>query len=359
MPDYQFYEGTAPETPAVSIIIPVYNTLRYLNRCLESVCLQTEQNIEIIIVDDASPDASWGLIQEYARRDSRIVKIRHEVSKHSGGARNTGIRAARGEWLLFVDSDDYIRRDTVEIFLKKTEGHPDIKLLVCSVSKTKETIGRTEFFCGSDVDTLICEPFAHYCEERSPYILNCPWAKFWKKELFDCISFIEGVAFQDFGTIPMLLAGLEKSLYIPDRLFYYQENRNGVTLSKMSEKKVKDICQVLSRLCLWGLEQSVDRQMLLYVRLFSETDSWFLRLLESKKSNANYLEDFLESFPKDLLTEYIGNKLKDIRRLQADVSVSRQRVSVSRQRVSVSSKIAGIVLGSFHASERYGLWVRF
>ena len=117
--EYPFFCKKILPPPKVSVIIPVYNTESYLHRCLESVCLQTEPNIEIIIVNDASPDNSWRIIQEYVHRDSRIRTIRHEVNRHLGGARNSGIRAAKGEWLLFLDSDDYIRLDTIEIFFAK------------------------------------------------------------------------------------------------------------------------------------------------------------------------------------------------------------------------------------------------
>ena len=320
VPDYSFYKEPVLQFPLVSIIIPVYNNLNYLDRCLESVCLQTEQNIEIIIVDDASPDDSWQLIQEYTNRDSRIVPIRHEANKRQGGARNTGIRAARGEWLLFVDSDDYIRRDTVEIFLTKSEKYPDIKLLVCSISKVEEKTGQINFFCGSDVDTLICDPFVHYCEYRYPFIQNCPWAKLWKRELFVCVSFPEHLLYEDLDTIPRLLVGLDKCLYISERLFYYQESIKSVTGNNFLENKVRDICRVFSRLYLWGLDQSTDRQLFLNGKLLKEIDAWLMALseIDDRKNRTDFLEIFLKSVPEILFMEYFWGKLKDAQRFQSE-----------------------------------------
>ena len=96
------------ENPLLSIVVPVYNVEKYLRQCLDSLVRQTLKNIEIIVVNDCSPDNSEAIILEYAARDDRIVYIKHEENKCLGGARNTGIRAAKGKYIAFVDSDDYV-----------------------------------------------------------------------------------------------------------------------------------------------------------------------------------------------------------------------------------------------------------
>ena len=90
----------------LSIVIPVYNTAIYLKECLESIINQTYSEIEIICVDDCSPDNSAEIIKEYAAKDSRIKYIKHTENKFQGGARNTGINAAEGSYITFVDSDE-------------------------------------------------------------------------------------------------------------------------------------------------------------------------------------------------------------------------------------------------------------
>ena len=92
----------------LSVVIPVYNTEIYLEECLESIINQTYSKIEIICVDDCSPDNSAELIKKYAEKDSRIKYIKHTENKFQGGARNTGLHAANGEYITFVDSDDYL-----------------------------------------------------------------------------------------------------------------------------------------------------------------------------------------------------------------------------------------------------------
>ncbi|MGL5253621.1 MAG: glycosyltransferase family 2 protein [Brevinema sp.] len=107
--------------PKVSIIIPVYNVEKYLPVCLDSAINQTLENIEIIIVNDCSPDNSENIILDYAQKDPRIIYIKHSSNTRQGGARNTGIRAASGEWIYFLDSDDYISLDILEKITRKCE----------------------------------------------------------------------------------------------------------------------------------------------------------------------------------------------------------------------------------------------
>lgn len=92
----------------VSVIIPVYDVEKYLRRCIYSVVNQTHRNIEIILVDDGSPDACPEICDEYAKRDRRMVVIHHQYNQGLYAARNTGIDAAKGEWICFVDSDDFV-----------------------------------------------------------------------------------------------------------------------------------------------------------------------------------------------------------------------------------------------------------
>ncbi len=234
--------------PKVSVIIPVYNTEEYLIRCLESVYNQTEENIEIIIVDDASPDNSWELIEQYAAKDQRIVAIRHEQNKHLGGARNTGIKAATAEWLLFVDSDDYIAPNMVEIFLNKVLQYPDIRLFTCQHTIVHEagSFNDSHHINSVNSDTIIENPFEVYCTggEHRVNIYNCAWAKLWQRRLFieNNIYFPEGISAEDMAVTPQLLYKLEKLLYIPQSMYYYYM-RSGSLTNQYSEKSVKDFAQ--------------------------------------------------------------------------------------------------------------------
>lgn len=98
----------------ISVIIPVYNVEEYLKECLDSVINQTLKEIEIICIDDCSTDSSYSILEEYAKKDSRIVLIKNKENMGVGYNRNIGIKEAKGEYIGFIDSDDYISEDYYE-----------------------------------------------------------------------------------------------------------------------------------------------------------------------------------------------------------------------------------------------------
>lgn len=127
------------ELEKISVIVPVYKVEKYLKRCVESIVQQTYQNIEIILVDDGSPDRCPEMCDEYARRDARI-KVIHKSNGGLSDARNVGLRIATGEFILYVDSDDYIELDACERLLKGMKKGVDLVVGVCrEVNKSKIT----------------------------------------------------------------------------------------------------------------------------------------------------------------------------------------------------------------------------
>lgn len=110
------------DQPKVTVVIPIYNVEKYLDRCVESIVSQTYENLEIILVDDGSPDRCPQMCDEWAKRDSRITVI-HKTNAGLGMARNTGIDNAHGKYVCFFDSDDYVDRTTVEKCVKNAEEY--------------------------------------------------------------------------------------------------------------------------------------------------------------------------------------------------------------------------------------------
>ena len=119
----------------ISVIIPVYNVSQYLPRCIESVINQTYQNLEIILVDDGATDDSGVICDDYARKDPRI-RVVHKENGGLSSARNAGIQIARGEYLTFIDSDDYVDRDYTEFLYE----------LVCQYSAKMAIFSHTVFY---------------------------------------------------------------------------------------------------------------------------------------------------------------------------------------------------------------------
>mgnify|MGYP000919862975 CR=1 FL=1 len=127
----------------LSIIIPVYNVEKTLRRCVESVLRQSFQNFEMILVDDGSTDNSTTMVDEIARTDNRISVI-HQCNQGLSAARNTGIKAAKGEYITFIDSDDFIAQDTYKGVMDLLNAHPEYDILEFSVIEIIDGIMNNE-----------------------------------------------------------------------------------------------------------------------------------------------------------------------------------------------------------------------
>ena len=119
--------------PKVSVVVPVYNTEQYLEKCIESVLKQTEKNFELILVNDGSTDSSGAICDKYSRIDER-VRVIHKGNGGVSKARNTGIDNSRGEYITFVDSDDYLERDYLELMIAEAEKNK-LDLVICGYKK--------------------------------------------------------------------------------------------------------------------------------------------------------------------------------------------------------------------------------
>ena len=162
----------------VSVIIPVYKVEDYLGSCLDSILRQTYSNIEIILVDDGSPDSSGKICDDYAEKDKRVHVI-HQSNHGVTYARKKGVEASSGEWILFVDGDDEVVQDGVEFFLKKALDN-NVQMVVSPEIKRRngqEKMAR--FYCHGLLDKEC------FMESMSMQLFNGGiGGKFWKKELY-------------------------------------------------------------------------------------------------------------------------------------------------------------------------------
>lgn len=232
--------------PQVSIIIPVYNVEKYLARCLESVCNQSLQDIEIIVVNDCSPDNSEKIIHEYQKRDARITYIKHKKNLNIGGARNSGIRRAKADWLLFVDSDDWIHRDMALTMREKALQHK-VKVVICNMLAIVEKSRRTYYYSSPLLeDITIKNPFFHFCYRKKPHIQPAVWDTLWHRSLFTekKIYFFTRTTYEDSIITPSLLREIHTCLLIPQCFYFYFEDRDASIMNEPTSTK-------LSRLALF------------------------------------------------------------------------------------------------------------
>lgn len=229
--------------PKVSIIIPVYNVEKYLRECLDSVVNQTLTDIEIICINDGSTDNSLKILEEYASQDNRI-KIINQENQGAGAARNKGLEIAEGEYISFLDSDDFFDLRMLEkLYDKATETNADIT--VCEFynfnEDTKET---TE---GISLRKQFIVPFKKIFSYKDcpqsilDTVMRAPWNKLFRTDfLRQCdIKFQNLPYFNDVLFCTLVLAYAQSITAIPDRLVYYRNNvKNSATSNKFKDFSV-------------------------------------------------------------------------------------------------------------------------
>lgn len=176
----------------LSVIIPVYRVEHTLQRCVESVLSQGVDNMEVILVDDGSPDNCPVLCDGWAEKDAR-VKVIHKDNGGLSDARNAGIEMATGDYLSFVDSDDYVEDDTYPALLQIMAEHPDYDLLEYPIVNRLSLEDRTY------------QQTQEYWLDTKAYLHTYAWNKIYRRHLFDDIRFPVGKIFEDVYTFPQLL----------------------------------------------------------------------------------------------------------------------------------------------------------
>lgn len=235
------------DTPVISIIVPCYNVENYLYRCMDSLTRQTLKNIEIILVDDGSPDKVPEICDEWQLKDQR-VKVVHKRNEGLGLARNTGLKIASGKYVAFVDSDDYVDVNMYQILLEIAE-RKNSDAVFCGFKKGIQEGKFVEIrecnsykeFSGDEVRKLIPDFIAAPPYSKQEYIYEMSvWHSIYRRSIIvdNEINFVSEREFSS-EDIPFQLDFLEKAQkisFIPNILYFYCWNGNSIT-KKVSEEK--------------------------------------------------------------------------------------------------------------------------
>ena len=233
----------------ISIIIPVYKVEKYLEKCIESVLKQSYTNLQIILVDDGSPDNCGKICDEYAKKDSRIEVI-HKVNGGLSDARNVGISKAKGRYIGFVDSDDYIKEDMYEILLNLIKKY-DADVSICNLYdvidgneciRNKEN-GIREY---SRLDIL-----KEVLLDKN--IQSYAWNKLYEKELFDEIKYPIGKKYEDIGTTFYVFEKCNKIVVTSEPEYYYLK-RSDSLVNNVTESTVLDYTEIIIQRYLYTKE---------------------------------------------------------------------------------------------------------
>lgn len=230
--------GTHKNNPAISLIIPVYNVEDYLEKSLISVANQTMTDFEVILVNDGSTDSSLQIMQEFAKKHKNFTII-SQRNKGLSGARNTGLRAARGKYVAFLDSDDYIAQDFLESLYTAAE-ETQAEIAYCNYKIYYPKINFSFSYPFSSKSTLYSKEKALKKLILDTTLRNYSWNKLCRKSLFfeNDIVF-EDMYFEDISTSPRLFY-FAKKIAVNKKGLYYYTKRSGSILSTMNAKKIND-----------------------------------------------------------------------------------------------------------------------
>jgi glycosyltransferase involved in cell wall biosynthesis len=215
-------------TDKISVIVPVYKVENYLHRCIDSLINQTHQNLEIILVNDGSPDKSGDICDEYALKDSRIIVI-HNKNEGSSCARNAGLDVATGEFISFVDSDDSIDTIMLQTMLSAIQEH------------NLEAIEIPAKFSYEDKvfdDKLTIEDPVAASKRIIKNVGFAVWRRLYHKSLVEGMRFIPGIIHQDVFYTMDMLKRVKRHGYLNSTLYYYNSDGESIIRSKYSIHKI-------------------------------------------------------------------------------------------------------------------------
>lgn len=281
--------------PLVSVIIPVYNVSSYIRCCLNSVCNQSYQNLEIILVDDGSTDDSGDICDEYSQVDNRVLVI-HKENGGLSDARNVGISIFHGEYLTFIDSDDFVDQEYIQCLLHLlTKYGADISVInhqkFFDIKKIKKNKKAPYVKCFTGITAI-----ADMWYKRN--ISNSAWGKLYKKHLFQNVRYPIGKLYEDLGTTYKLFYLSNKVVYSSEVLYFYFQRSNSVMNRGFAVEKMDRI--ILSEELLdWSKQYCQELEKAAVARVFL--------------SNLQVLREIsdIEKYKKQY--QYINNNIKKYR----------------------------------------------
>jgi len=279
----------------ISIIIPIYNTEEYLERCLDSIINQSYKNLEIILVDDGSTDLSKEICNNYLKKDKRIKYFKKENGGLSS-ARNYGIKKANGKYIGFVDSDDVISLDMFST-LYNNLINTSSDMSICEVVRFKDTVNfinsnNVKIYNSKDILKIILE---------DKKICNFAVNKLYKKELMKDIEYPIGKYQEDVGTTYKFIKNAKKIVYSDSKLYGYYSRSDSITKT-LNTKFVYDYFEMIEKRAKNLQKMDIDE----YLDLNKE--NVILGIFIDLSQNKKILRD-------NKFSEYMNNKLIELKKL--------------------------------------------
>lgn len=232
---------TVEHIPKISVIVPVFNAEKYLHQCIDSILLQSYTDFELLLIDDGSTDKSGEICDEYASKDDR-VRVFHKENGGVSSARNLGLDNARGEWVTFVDSDDYLLDNALDILTDDKRED----LIICSYQAFLSQQYTHSNVQNDEVLNTI-PAIKEYCKRNLHTVLRSPWGKFFKRNIIDVLRFDEGMRVGEDHLFDMEYLLRVKSCRITHNVIYAYREYETPFFSKY-KLKVNESIYILKRL---------------------------------------------------------------------------------------------------------------
>lgn len=244
----------------ISIIIPIYNIEKYLPRCFDSILAQTYQKFEVVAVDDGSTDNSFQVCLDYAKRDSRIIPV-HQENGGASKARNTGITKSTGDYIAFVDGDDFLHSDYL-LYLLDSIRTNNTMISMCGL-ECVDAIGDMveSHFSNNSVPEKICGRDA-VCQIGRNVTFGVVWNKLYKREIFDEIRFTEGMTYEDEMILHHIYGKVDEISCVRKNLYYYVQRPGSKMKESYSPAKMDIIIAYMDRIQFLVEYQYSDEEVL-------------------------------------------------------------------------------------------------
>lgn len=273
----------------VSIIVPVYNVEKYLEKCLNSIVNQTYYNLEIIVINDGSTDKSDEICRRFYTEDSRVIYI----NKKNGGlssARNAGLNIAKGSYISFVDSDDYLEVNFIEKLLclcKKSEADIGCCDFYRTSALNEQELNYKEYYYNSDeiLDELLTDQISAHV-----------WNKLYKRSMFSQIRFPEGKNFEDLFTMHLLFFESKKIAFTNEKMYFYNDSNITSISNDLNKAAFNKLCIAEAFIERYYFADKLNRKctdILFEIAVKQSTDSYREQKTLNQKIESEIIDKFI------------------------------------------------------------------
>lgn len=256
----------------ISVIVPVYNVEKYIDKCLYSICNQTYSNLEIILVNDGSTDSSLEKCNQFANKDKRI-KVVTQNNKGLSAARNTGIAQSKGEYLVFIDSDDYISNNMIEkLYSNLIKNKSDLCICDFEMVYGEEMINLNEDKIDNDSESIVYDKYEALLQlyGKKSDRFNVAWNKIYKRHIFDTLVFPEGKVHEDMYVMHRVFDKCDRISFINESLYYYVQRNDSITGQKFNLKALDILGAFEDRIKYFEELGEVRLKMITYIKYINQ-----------------------------------------------------------------------------------------